>query len=93
MITNDNQIKFENNYPDGNTHWQDIFFNGECIGALAQVVSSILNPIKERYQLLVDESEVSKNVFDGWYESEDKGKVFGYFNTLDAFIEYYNKNI
>ena len=90
LVTNENQITFENYYPDGNTHWQDIFFNTQCIGALVQVHSGLLQPIKERYQMLVNESEIEKNVFDGWYESEDKGKVFGYFHTLENFITYYN---
>ena len=89
-ISKENPITFENNYPDGNTHWQDIFFNGVCIGALAQVRSSILNPIVERYQMVVDETELEKTIFDGWYVSEDKGRVFVYFHTLEKFIEYYN---
>ena len=90
-ITDDSQITYGEMSQDGRTFWQDLIFNGETIGALAQTETSILNPVKERYQICVIESEI--DYFDGWYESEDEGYVFGYFHTLEKFIEYYNNRI
>ena len=88
-ITDESQITFsEDVIQEKKTYWQEIEFNGKTIGALAQVDKGFLEPIEDRYQKLAPESHMER--FDGWYESEDEGYIFGYFFTLEKFIEYYN---
>jgi len=87
-ITNEKQIIFKQIYYAHGTNYSDIIFNGKSIGCLVEKQSSILNPISETYQMLSPEDK--KDNFDGWYESEDIGFIFGYFNSLDKFINYYN---
>ena len=90
-ITSEDQITFEDYAIDKQVHWQTIEFDGKRIGALAQWSGSFLEPHKERYQKCVPEAEAP--LFDGWYESEDEGYIFGYFHTLEKFIEYYNSKL
>jgi len=85
-IASTEQITFENPSLDGAVHWQDIVFNGEVIGALRERDFGIMQPPSEHYQRCAPESDAS--LFDGWYESEDVGFIFGYFFTLEKFIDY-----
>ena len=51
----------------------------------------ILQPLKEWYQVLADES--LKDLFDWHYISEDEGFIFGCFNldSEDKYLEYVKK--
>lgn len=90
-ITSEDQITYEDAHQDKKIWWQYIMFNGQIIGALAQIETTFLNPIEEHYQKCVPESE--KEHFDGWYIAEDEGYIFGYFYTLEKFIEYHNSKV
>ena len=89
-IINLSQITFSESSPTGRGRefYQNIIFEGKEIGCLIERETSILKPITERYQIYAKESETT--IFDGFEHSEDEGFIFGYFFTLDKFINYYN---
>jgi len=85
------QVRFDFITQEGGISWSNIVFNNEVIGVLRERQTSILNPVTEAYQRLALEQD--KDLFDGWYESEDEGYIFGYFDTIDKFVDYYNTKV
>jgi len=75
-------IIFEPFCTDGSIHWSDLIVDGKCIAAYAEKETSILNPVKEWFQINVPEKY--KECGDYYYTSEDKGNVMVCFNGLES---------
>lgn len=88
-IAEDNITYGESIQCSRNSFAQDIYLDNKIIGALISIRQGFLEPIKERYQMLIKEFNLPENV--NFNESEDDGCVFAYTDTLEEFLLLYKK--
>jgi len=86
----DRDVEFINPTTDRRQHWQTILLDGEEIGAVCEKETSILDPISVFFQKNIKEELIDKDKYE-WYISEDKGRIFVIFYTLQELIDFSEK--